>query len=1091
MAEMFNHATWKSRAAAWWRDAAEDVEGTMRRLGVHTAYGLLAASAWLPLLAAYADDPGPAVAALAGVLSGVGTTLLSNLVQGAYDEATAPQKAEQELAEQPGLRAEYERILATLDLLAAAQTALGKQWAAFEAQLGQELARMGGTVRAESGGGAVVFGEVVVEHGDFVGRDKHEWHYHAASPPPDVSPLREAYLRHLAERCERLPLRGVRVQAGDATAHAEHPHLARVYVDLDTTAPRRTRRAGRSGRQTEAADDAMDRLEAMAGAEGGRPLSALEVTASHRRLVLLGAPGSGKSTFIRHLAFCLAMAQLEPQGDRPKYLAGWPAEEVDVLPVVVILRDFARWATAQGLTDGNARALGRFLEQWLADRDLGGFAEPMRQALRAGQAIVLFDGLDEIPTGGQRTIVRDAVADFARTYAEARVAVTCRTMSYHERAWQMDPQQFPAFQLAPFDEDKIDRFVEAWYRELADLRAVRHEDVESLAEKLRRAVRRADLWRLAPNPLLLTVMALVHAYQGRLPETRALLYEECTDMLLWRWEQVKWQAEQEDTPGLRGLLREAGLQDVDLKQALWALAFEVHKTAGGGDDDATADIPETMLLRTLRELHTARSWDWAAEVVRQIKERAGLLIEREPEIYAFPHRTFQEYLAGCHLSVQAEFAGQAAALLEEAAFWREAVLLAVGRQVHVAGDLARPLALVAELCPPDKPASEQGWRAAWLAGQVLLEVGVDRSARSALGRELLARTREHLAALVEGGCLEPGVRAEAGDVLGKLGDPRFDPNFYFLPGRFRGEPEPRLGFVEIPAGRSRIGTREEDIPALSKRYGGGADSYKDEVPEHGVDLATFYVARYPVTVAQYDCFVQSEGYEEAGWWTRDGWAWRRGQWDSQVQEEGLREWLRRRPSDQRGVPMWWEEQREQPNRPVMGVCWFEAMAYCKWLTEQVRANAEASRCLPLTAGYVVRLPTEAEWEKAARGEDARQYPWGDQAWDAQRANISDSRIHRPTPVGMYPLGATPSGLLDLAGNVWEWTSSLYRPYPYRSDDGREDPRAEGRRVVRGGAWVNYQWFARCAFRYWFIPVYFHYYVGLRVVVSLALPPAEF
>jgi len=230
-------------------------------VGVRTAYGLLTASAWLPLLAAYADDPGPAVAALAGVLSGVGTNLLSNLVQGVYDRSTVPRRAEQEVAERPDLRAEYQRMLARLEVLAAAQGALGERWADFEAQLREELALMGGQLRVETGGGAVVFGDVVVEHGDFVGRDKTviiargeravivggDAHGLIAVTgdgsrvyvsPDRVSPkiLLAAYLRALARECQRLPLGVVDPRFLQAGPETPVP-LPEVYVDLDVVAP--------------------------------------------------------------------------------------------------------------------------------------------------------------------------------------------------------------------------------------------------------------------------------------------------------------------------------------------------------------------------------------------------------------------------------------------------------------------------------------------------------------------------------------------------------------------------------------------------------------------------------------------------------------------------------------------------------------------------------------------------------------------------------------------------------------------------------------------------------------------------------------
>jgi len=210
MPEPFNETTWRARIRDFWREAARDLPGTMQRLGVRTAYGLLTASAWLPLLAACGDAPGPAVAALVGVLSGVGTNLLSNLVQRACDKATISQ-VEQEIAEQPELRAGYEQILNRLEVLAAAREALGERWADFEARLREELAQLGGCLQVETGGGAVVFGDVRVLHGDFVGRDKITVTGDGSRiiiAPEEVSPeaLLAAYLRTLARDCQRLPL---------------------------------------------------------------------------------------------------------------------------------------------------------------------------------------------------------------------------------------------------------------------------------------------------------------------------------------------------------------------------------------------------------------------------------------------------------------------------------------------------------------------------------------------------------------------------------------------------------------------------------------------------------------------------------------------------------------------------------------------------------------------------------------------------------------------------------------------------------------------------------------------------------------------
>lgn len=226
-------------------------------------------------------------------------------------------------------------------------------------------------------------------------------------------------------------------------------------------------------------------------------------------------------------------------------------------------------------------------------------------------------------------------------------------------------------------------------------------------------------------------------------------------------------------------------------------------------------------------------------------------------------------------------------------------------------------------------------------------------------------------------------------------------------------------FIAIAAGTFLMGTPEPLLGGLAKRFGGTRESYAEEAPQHAVHVAAFEIAAVPVTNRTYAAWIAAAGG---------------------------------RP------PITWHGQQppaEQLDLPVVDVTWDEAGAFCAWLSAQT--------------SQPLRLPTEAEWERAARGDDGRMWPWGDE-FDSARANVFEAQCGGPTPVGAFPQGASPFGVLDMAGNVWEWTASLQVSYPYVASDGRESPtpvaQLDRRRIMRGGCWANPGHFARttCRFR---------------------------
>jgi len=263
---------------------------------------------------------------------------------------------------------------------------------------------------------------------------------------------------------------------------------------------------------------------------------------------------------------------------------------------------------------------------------------------------------------------------------------------------------------------------------------------------------------------------------------------------------------------------------------------------------------------------------------------------------------------------------------------------------------------------------------------------------------------------------------------------------------------PDIAWCEVPAGKFIM----------------GSDYYHDnEKPRHTLNLPyTYYAAKYPITNAQYATFVADGGYDKPQYWTAAGWAEKEKPfWNNYEPWTGSRD---------KGEPF------NLLNHPVVEVSWYEAVAFCHWLTEKLRTDGK------LAEGWLICLPTEAEWEKAARGTDGRVYPWGNE-FDPNKANGgTDSEIESTSAVGFFPKGKSPYGCQDMAGNVWEWCATKwhkdYKPYPYQIENEWTADYLEGKynRMLRGGSWgLNSDHF-RCVYRYADDPNINYYDRGFRL-----------
>jgi formylglycine-generating enzyme required for sulfatase activity len=340
-------------------------------------------------------------------------------------------------------------------------------------------------------------------------------------------------------------------------------------------------------------------------------------------------------------------------------------------------------------------------------------------------------------------------------------------------------------------------------------------------------------------------------------------------------------------------------------------------------------------------------------------------------------------------------------------------------------------------------------------------------------------------------------RIDAGLALGHIGHPHLRSKNAIHKGQPVRIIEPMM--ITIPAGEFLWGSPFSDV-----------DGFADEfTTERLITLPQYSIGRYPVTNAEYRCFIEDGGYQNDRWWSKAGQVWKQGGPDAHreaienwlnllatIKEMGLKEaaeafnwapqivkyWDMAISLSPEGArkraqqvftrsfeqPAYWDDADcNNPAQPVAAVNWHEAEAYCRWLSEMTKKN--------------YRLPTEIEWEKAARGVHGNQFPWGD---DFQElcANTVETHIFASTPVGIFPSGKSPYGIDDMGGNVWEWMTDWYDSYRGGVESASENFGMKYK-VVRGGSWSQSWEKSRCAFRDYRVRVDLSNQIGFRLCIT--------
>ena len=559
----------------------------------------------------------------------------------------------------------------------------------------------------------------------------------AAAELGDYRHFADLYRQYVIDRVGKLTLYSI---SSDAPLAVD---LEQVFVKLTAVQSRIVDEADPEQREPRASlseKAERDELSALRQEKITVPLSIGEALADHLNLMILGAPGSGKTTLLRYLALSFARYQAEER----------LSLDEDRLPLLITLRDFSRFLDNLNQTgellDLGPQLLPQFLHRhteivapYLSLPD-----DFFSRQLDVHNCIVLFDGLDEVADPVKRGRVAEAIATFVHYYRGNRFVVSSRPRGYEGEAHQRLAALCTDCTIRDFDDEDMRAFTTNWYTVVTRERLGDKQDADvearHQADDLLRAIRADERVKtLAHNPLLLSVLAMVHQRGVGLPQRRAELYDECTDMLLGYWDQVKGGEAARDLASYGELDRSAK------RTLLEPIALWFHERGEQGVEADKEDL-EQEVARHFEDIFGAddtTAQRQAATFLRVIEERAGLLVERETGVYAFAHLTFQEYLAARALADREDYIDQTLRHLHDP-WWREMILLEVGHlsDVRHFGRRAQRLTteLVTAIRGAESPLEDILKRDLLFAARALADIGplgIDEKLRHGLLDEIL------------------------------------------------------------------------------------------------------------------------------------------------------------------------------------------------------------------------------------------------------------------------------------------------------------------------------------------------------------------
>jgi formylglycine-generating enzyme required for sulfatase activity/UDP-2,3-diacylglucosamine pyrophosphatase LpxH/energy-coupling factor transporter ATP-binding protein EcfA2 len=617
-------------------------------------------------------------------------------------------------------------------------------------------------------------------------------------------------------------------------------------------------------------------------------------------LLVEGLAGSGKTTLMKHFAYTTI------HEINRKAANGW-------LPVLVFLKDLKPFEEEGRGHPANATTVERILSRYFELTGNGLDMELVKDFCKAGRAVFLLDGLDEIDRQ-MRDLLAEYFADFRNRYECCKTVFSGRSNGFEGPV--VDRFGDRHVKVLPLNTEQVETFINKWFRFI-------YEEDSKIGRKTARdmisEVRcNPGIDRLIDNPLMLTAICILYLDGKELPGQRSELYKKFIDNLLFR---------------------RFGDESEKVRNFLNTLAFTMQTRGGRGIDRRPAVEVLGSVYRAqgneTKEEHCQR----LEALFDRIEPDCGLLKLEEGQ-YNFRHLTFQEFLTATALVDKETNYSRAIKDYWDDERYKEVIELYIGYLSIENKRWANKI--LEEILEKGNQKPFNRWR---LAARSLMDIHRDRREEA-----VVERAKERLIQVFDSD-VDSKQRADAGEILGWLGDP-----------------SDLKGFVGIEGGK----------------YGLSKGKMK---------IAAFEMGRYPVTNQWFEEFLMRGGYENEAYWSPEG-----------------KKWLHY--TGAKNPRLWHNRQWRCPNAPVVGICWYEAYAFTRWLTEKRKD------------GYEYMLPNENEWEAAASGLEGREYPWASSQGN-NRCNTEESGIGKASSVGIFKEGVTPEGIFDLAGNVWEWTCSDY------------------------------------------------------------------